>query len=150
MNKRRVVVTGLGSVNALGPDVDAYWSSVLAGKSGISTIERIDTSDISSHIGGEVKDFEIEDFMSRRDARRLDRSAQFFWVATQQALADAGLSYEEDDPEALRTGVLAGTGIGGVETFEEQMGVPAIEGQAACRRSASPRSSRTWPVASHP
>ena len=123
MNKRRVVVTGLGSVTSLGPDVSTYWSSVLAGKSGISTIERVDTSDISSHIGGEVKDFDIEDFMSRRDARRLDRSAQFFWVATQQALNDAGLSYEEDDPEALRTGVLAGTGIGGVETFEEQMSV---------------------------
>ena len=123
MNKRRVVVTGLGSVTSLGPDVATYWSSVLAGKSGISTIERVDTSDISSHIGGEVKDFDIEDFMSRRDARRLDRSAQFFWVATQQALNDAGLSYEEDDPAALRTGVLAGTGIGGVETFEEQMSV---------------------------
>ena len=101
MNTRRVVVTGLGSVTALGPDVDTYWSNVLAGKSGISTIERVDTSDISSHIGGEVKDFDIENFMSRRDARRLDRSAQFFWVATQQALDDAGLSYEEDDPEAL-------------------------------------------------
>jgi 3-oxoacyl-[acyl-carrier-protein] synthase II len=123
VNKRRVVVTGLGSVTALGPDVDTYWSSVLAGKSGISTIERVDTSDISSHIGGEVKDFDIENFMSRRDARRLDRSAQFFWVATQQALNDAGLSYEEDEPAALRTGVLAGTGIGGVETFEEQMAV---------------------------
>jgi 3-oxoacyl-[acyl-carrier-protein] synthase II len=123
VNRRRVVVTGLGSVTALGSDVDTYWSNVLAGKSGISTIERVDTSDISSHIGGEIKDFDIEDFMSRRDARRLDRSAQFFWVATQQALNDAGLSYEEDDPEALRAGVLAGTGIGGVETFEEQMGV---------------------------
>ena len=118
-----MVVTGLGSVNALGPDVDTYWSSVLAGKSGISTIERVDTSDISSHIGGEVKAFDIENFMSRRDARRLDRSAQFFWVATKEALDDAELSYDEDDPAALRAGVLAGTGIGGVETFEEQMGV---------------------------
>lgn len=123
MNERRVVVTGLGSVNALGRDVDSYWASVLAGKSGISTIERVDTSDISSHIAGEVKSFDIEDFMSRREARRLDRSAQFFWVATQQALDDAGLSYDEDDPEALRAGVLAGTGIGGVETFEEQVKV---------------------------
>lgn len=118
-----MVVTGLGSVTALGADVDAYWASVLAGKSGISTIERVDTSDIPSHIGGEVKDFDIENFMSRRDARRLDRSAQFFWVATQQALDDAGLAYEEDDPDALRAGVVAGTGIGGVETFEEQMGI---------------------------
>jgi 3-oxoacyl-[acyl-carrier-protein] synthase II len=123
VNNRRVVVTGLGSITALGPDVDTYWSSVLAGNSGISTIERIDTSDLSSHIGGEIKDFDIEAFMSRRDGRKFDRSAQFFWVATKQALDDAGLSYEEDDPDALRVGVLAGTGIGGVETFEEQMGI---------------------------
>lgn len=123
MNNRRVVVTGLGSVTALGPDVETYWSSILAGKSGISTIEGIDTSDIPSHIGGEIKDFDVEAFMSKRDARKFDRSAQFFWVATKQALDDAGLSYEEDDPEALRVGVLAGTGIGGVQTFEEQMGI---------------------------
>lgn len=128
-----MVVTGLGSVNALGPDVDTYWSSVLAGKSGISTIERIDTSDISSHIAGEVKEFDIEAFMSRREARRLDRSAQFFWVATKQALDDAGLSYDEDDPDALRAGVLAGTGIGGVETFEEQMGI--LTGRGPSRMS---------------
>ncbi len=123
MNQRRVVVTGLGAVTALGPDVDTFWSNILAGKSGITTIERVDTSDIPTKIAAEIKDFDIENFMERKDARRLDRSSQFFWVATKQGLEDAGLSYEEDDPEALRTGVLAGTGIGGVETLEEQMDV---------------------------
>lgn len=123
MNQRRVVVTGLGAVTALGPDVDTFWANILAGTSGISTIERIDTSDNPTKIAAEIKDFDIEKFMSRRDARRLDRSSQFFWVATKEALDDAGLSYEEDDPEALRAGVLAGTGIGGIETMEEQMNV---------------------------
>ena len=123
MKQRRVVVTGLGSVTALGPDVKTFWSNILAGKSGISTIERVDTSDITTRIAAEIKDFDIEQYMSRREARRLDRSAQFFWVATKEALEDAGISYAEDEPAALRAGVLAGTGIGGVETFEEQMNV---------------------------
>ncbi len=123
MMQRRVVVTGLGTITSLGADVDTFWSNILAGESGISTIENIDTSDIATHIGAELKDFDIEAFMTRKDARRLDRSSQLFWVATQQALNDAGLSYEEDDPAALRAGVVAGTGIGGIHTMEEQMQV---------------------------
>lgn len=86
-------------------------------------IERVDVSDITTKIAAEVKDFDPTEFMSKRDSRRMDRSSQFFWVATKQALEDAGLAYEEDDPEALRAGVLAGTGIGGIETMEEQIGV---------------------------
>lgn len=128
MNGRRVVVTGLGTVTSLGSNVDELWKNLRAGVSGVSLIERVDVSDISSRIGAEVKDFDITEFMSGRDARRLDRSSQFFWVATKQALDDAGLSYQEDDPEALRVGVLAGTGIGGIETMEEQIGVLADRG----------------------
>jgi 3-oxoacyl-[acyl-carrier-protein] synthase II len=120
---RRVVVTGLGAVTALGNGVEPIWKNLLAGTSGISRIERVDVSDIPTKIAAEVKDFDIEQYMSRREARRLDRSAQFFWVATSQALDDAGLHYDEDDPAALRAGVLAGTGIGGVETFESQFEV---------------------------
>ncbi|KAA3635590.1 MAG: beta-ketoacyl-[acyl-carrier-protein] synthase II [Armatimonadetes bacterium] len=123
MKQRRVVVTGLGTVTSLGADIDTFWSNILAGKSGISTIENIDTSDIPTHIGAEIKGFDIEEYMSRKDARRLDRSSQLFWVATQQALRDANISYEPDDPAALRAGVLAGTGIGGIHTMEEQMQV---------------------------
>jgi 3-oxoacyl-[acyl-carrier-protein] synthase II len=128
MNGRRVVVTGLGTRTALGSSVDELWKNLRAGKSGVSRIERVDVSDITTQIGSEVKDFDITEFMSTRDARRLDRSSQFFWVATKQALEDAGLSYEQDDPEALRAGVLAGTGIGGIETMEEQIGVLAERG----------------------
>ena len=128
MNGRRVVVTGLGTRTALGSTVDEFWRNLQSGKSGISLIERVDVSDITTRIGAEVKDFDITEFMSTRDARRLDRSSQFFWVATKQALEDAGLSYEEDDPESLRAGVLAGTGIGGIETMEEQIDVLANRG----------------------
>jgi 3-oxoacyl-[acyl-carrier-protein] synthase II len=123
VSERRVVVTGLGSITSLGNGIEPFWKNIVAGRSGISRIERVDVSDITTKIAAEIKDFDIEQYMSRREARRLDRSSQYFWVATQQALADAGLSYEEDDPEAYRAGVLAGTGIGGVETFEAQFEV---------------------------
>ncbi len=120
---RRVVITGMGTRTALGSSAEEFWRNLCKGKSGVSRIERVDVSDIATKIGSEVKDFDITEFMSKRDARRLDRSSQFFWVATKAALEDAGLAYEEDDPEALRAGVLAGTGIGGIETMEEQIGV---------------------------
>lgn len=125
---RRVVVTGLGTHTSLGSNVDELWESLVAGRSGVSLIERVDVSDITTKIAAEVKDFDVTKYMSNRDARRMDRSSQFFWVATQQALDDAGLHYEEDDPEALRTGVLAGTGIGGIETMEEQIEMLAERG----------------------
>ena len=123
MTERRVVATGLGAITALGNGVEPFWENILAGRSGISLIEKVDVSDIPTKIAAEIKDFDIEDYMSRRQARRMDTSSQYFWVATQQALADAGLEYEEDDPAALRAGVLAGTGIGGVETFEAQFDI---------------------------
>jgi 3-oxoacyl-[acyl-carrier-protein] synthase II len=123
VNERRVVATGLGSITALGSDVDTFWGNILAGKSGVSLIEKIDVSDIPTKIAAEIKDFDVEQYMPRRRARRMDTSSQYFWIATQQALADAGISYEEDDPAARRAGVVAGTGIGGVETFESQFEV---------------------------
>ncbi|MDK1096069.1 MAG: beta-ketoacyl-ACP synthase II [Actinomycetota bacterium] len=128
MNGRRVVVTGLGTVTALGESVDEFWRNVVAGKSGVSRIERVDVSDIMTKIGAEIKDFDITDHMSKREGRRLDRSSQLFWVATGQALADAGISYSEDDPEAHRAGVFAGTGIGGIETMEEQINILSDRG----------------------
>jgi 3-oxoacyl-[acyl-carrier-protein] synthase II len=113
-------VTGLGAVTSLGNGIEPFWKNIVDGRSGISLIERVDVSDIPTKIAAEIKDFDIEQYMSRKDARRHDRSSQLFWVATKEALEDAGISYAEDDPEALRAGVVAGTGIGGVETFEQQ------------------------------
>jgi len=121
MNDRRVVVTGLGTINPVGGDVDSTWRGLLEGRSGVGPITSIDASDLPSQIAGEIADFDVEVFMPRRQARRMDRYAQFFWVAAQEALGDAGIAYEPDDPEAYRTGVVVGTGIGGVKTFEEEL-----------------------------
>ncbi len=121
MEDRRVVVTGLGTINPVGNTIDDTWKNLLSGTSGITRIERIDVSDLPSQIGGEVKDFEVTDHIPKRLARRMDRYAQLFWVAARDALADAGIDYEEDDPDAYRTGVMMGTGIGGVESFEHEI-----------------------------
>lgn len=128
MNGRRVVVTGLGAVTSLGENVDDFWRGIVAGRSGVSRVERVDVSDIATKIGAEIKNFDISGHMSKREERRLDRNAQLFWVATKEALDDAGISYAKDDPEALRTGVLVGTGIGGLETMEEQINVLSDRG----------------------
>ena len=97
---RRVVVTGVGAVSPIGESVDTFWENALAGKSGVGRITLFDPSDFLTQIGAEVSDWDPEKYMPRRESRRLDRSAQFFVVATDQAMADAGLAYEEDDPRS--------------------------------------------------
>jgi 3-oxoacyl-[acyl-carrier-protein] synthase II len=114
-------VTGLGTVNPLAQDVDGFWKAALAGTPGVETITLFDTADFGSKIAAEVKDWDPERYMPRREARRLDRSAQFFVVATEQALNDAGIAYEEDDPAAERAGVVVGSGIGGIITTQEEV-----------------------------
>jgi 3-oxoacyl-[acyl-carrier-protein] synthase II len=121
MNDRRVVVTGLGTINPVGRDVESTWRGLLDGVSGIGPITLIDASDLPSKIAGEIADFDVEAFMPRRQARRMDRYAQLFWVAAREALNDAGIAYEHGDPAAYRTGVVVGSGIGGVATFEEEL-----------------------------
>ena len=121
MEDRRVVVTGLGTINPLGRTVDATWKNLLSGTSGIRRVERVDVEDLRSQIAGEVIDFEFTDYVKKQQARRMDRFTQFLWVSSRDALADAGIEYDEDDPEAYRTGVMVGTGIGGVETFEAEV-----------------------------
>ncbi len=121
MNDRRVVVTGLGTVNPVGGDVESTWRGLLDGVSGIGPITAIDASDLPSQIAGEITDFDVEAFMPRRQARRMDRYGQLFWVAAGEALDDSGIAYEPDDPAAYRAGVVVGSGIGGVATFEEEL-----------------------------
>ena len=120
---RRVVVTGLGTVNPLGMDVESFWKAAQAGTSGIGLITAFDTKGFKVHIGGEIAAFGPEQWIEKREARRLDRFDQLFWAATAQALADAGISYEEDDPAALRAGVVVGSGIGGMISFQGNLDV---------------------------
>jgi len=115
---RRVVVTGLGTVNPLGLDVESFWKAAQEGISGIGEITHFDASHMKARIAGEIDDFDPEVYIERKEARRLDRYDQLFWASSHQALADAGISYEEDDPEAMRAGVSVGSGIGGMISFQ--------------------------------
>jgi 3-oxoacyl-[acyl-carrier-protein] synthase II len=114
-----VVVTGLGTVNPLGLDVPSFWSAALAGRSGVGRITAFDTSEHKVHIAAEIADFDPEQWIERKEARRLDRYDQLFLASTAQALEDSGISYAEDDPAAARAGVVVGTGIGGMISFQE-------------------------------
>jgi 3-oxoacyl-[acyl-carrier-protein] synthase II len=115
---RRVVITGMGTVNSLGSDVAAFWRALCAGKSGIGPIEQFDTSAFKVKIGGEVKNFNAEAVLDAKTVRRLDRFAQFALVAADKAVKESGLDFSREDP--YRCGVILGSGIGGLNEFEEQ------------------------------
>ncbi|MCH8983767.1 MAG: beta-ketoacyl-ACP synthase II [Acidobacteria bacterium] len=119
--RRRVAVTGLGAVTPIGDDVGSTWRAMLAGESGIGPITLFDTSGYRSTIAGEIDGWDPEDHFDRREVRRIDRFAQFFLVAVREALQQAGLSYEEDDPAATRAGVVVGAGFGGMGSFIEEI-----------------------------
>jgi len=116
--RKRVVITGLGALTPLGPDVETTWQAAQAGKSGIAPLERLDFSGLDVRFGGEVRGFDPAQFLDRRDARRTDRFVQFAVAAAEQAIRDAGLSERDYDPD--RFGAICGTGIGGIETLTEQ------------------------------
>jgi len=115
---RRVVVTGLGVVSPFGVGVRLFWESLLAGKSGISTVTKFDTSDHSVTIGGEVNHFTPEDYLDKKELNRLDEFAVYAIVAADEALKDARL--EEGIPNMDRFGVILGSGVGGLQTMENQ------------------------------
>lgn len=115
---RRVVVTGLGTVNPIAQSVSDYWRGLLAGHSGIAPITLFDTSAFKVHFGGEVKEWQPEKFIPPRQAKHLDRFAQFAMVAAKQAVADCGIDFSKED--AFRCGVIIGSGIGGMKEFEDQ------------------------------
>ena len=114
---RRVVITGLGTVCPIATDIKTYWHGLLAGRSGISLIEQMDTSAFKVKFGGEVK-WEPERHFDSKTARRLDRFAQFAMVAALAAVEDSGIDFSKKDP--FRSGVIIGSGIGGLNEFEEQ------------------------------
>jgi 3-oxoacyl-[acyl-carrier-protein] synthase II len=118
---RRVVVTGMGTVNPLGRDVAGFWKNALDGLSGIGPITAFDTTRFATRFAGEVHDFDPEEYIPRKEARRLDRFSQLFWASSAQALADAGIDYSGDPEAGLRAGVVVGAGIGGIISFQDNM-----------------------------
>lgn len=115
---RRVVVTGLGAITPLGNDVATTWENALAGKSGIDFATRINTEEFPAKVAGEVKDFDPLEYIDKKESKRMDRFTQFAVAAAKMAVKDAGLTI--DDSNADRIGVWVGSGIGGMETYEQQ------------------------------
>ncbi len=116
---RRVVITGLGWVTSLGEDVEQVWDDLCAGKSGIGPITRWDASKYPTKFGGECSHFDVTKYgVEHREAKRMDRFGQFGMAASVSAVKDAGLDFETED--RYRCGVIIGSGIGGIETLEEQ------------------------------
>ncbi|MCP4375575.1 MAG: beta-ketoacyl-ACP synthase II [bacterium] len=120
MSRRRVVITGMGTVNPLARSLNGYWDALMACKSGISRVERFDPSPFTSQIGGEVKDWtRVEsELYPPRESKRLDRFAQFAVQAAIEAVGDSGLDFEQEDKE--RCAVVVGSGIGGLQELETQ------------------------------
>src|SRR5512145_542891 len=118
MDRRRVVVTGLGLVSPLGIGVDPSWSALVAGKSGIGPITLFDASTFPTRFAGEVKGFDPGQFMDRKEARRNDRFIQFALAAADMAMKDAGLDMAKEDPNLV--GCIVGAGMGGLGTIEEE------------------------------
>jgi len=114
---RRVVVTGVGVVSALGTGTEKNWSALMAGKSGIDRITRFDASDLPSQIAGEVKDFNPEDFIDKKEVKKMDSFIHYALAASEMAVKDSGLQVTEENAE--RVGVVVGAGLGGLPAIEK-------------------------------
>jgi 3-oxoacyl-[acyl-carrier-protein] synthase II len=120
MSERRVVITGMGVLTPLSSELELFWQGLIAGKSGIGPVTRFDTTQFDCKIGGEVRDFKPEEFMPLKETRRTDRFVQYAVGAAKKAMVDSGIDISKED--ANRIGVLIGSGIGGMETIEDQVG----------------------------
>ncbi|OUM83955.1 beta-ketoacyl-ACP synthase II [Caldibacillus debilis] len=118
MIKRRVVITGIGAVTPVGNDAENAWQNIIRGKSGIGPLTRVNKDEFPAKVAAEVKDFNPEDFLDKKDARKMDRFTHFAVASALMAVKDAGLSIDESN--AHRVGVWIGSGIGGMETYERQ------------------------------
>ena len=116
--RKRVVVTGLGAITPIGNTLSEYWEGLLAGKNGIGPITFFDASRHDCRIAGEVKGYDPHDYLERKEAKRMDRFAQFAVSASKQAIADA--NFEINDLNAEQVGAIIGTGIGGLKVLEDQ------------------------------
>ncbi|MEB3884929.1 beta-ketoacyl-ACP synthase II [Lyngbya sp. CCY1209] len=130
MNRKRVVVTGLGAMTPIGNTIAEYWEGLLAGQNGIGPITLFDASRHDCRMAGEVKGFDPCDYIARKEAKRMDRFAQFAIAASKQALADA--EFVIDDLNADQVGVIIGTGIGGLKVLEDQQEIYLTRGPDRC------------------
>jgi 3-oxoacyl-[acyl-carrier-protein] synthase II len=126
LTRRRVVVTGLGVVSPLGLNLEETWTGLMAGRSGAARIRRFDPSELDVRFGCEVKNFDATPYIDRKEAKRYDLFLQYAIAAATQAMADAGLGTQVPEPE--RAGVIIGSGIGGIGTFEEQCRISLTQG----------------------
>jgi len=115
----RVVITGMGVVSPIGNDIRTFWNNLIKGESGISSIDIFDTADYKAKIAGVVRDFDADEILGKKEARRLDRFSQFALAAAEQAWSDSKLDLNDINPERL--GVYVGSGIGGIETLIENI-----------------------------
>ena len=121
MSSRRVVVTGLGLISPVGNTVDAGWNAVCNGESGIGPITEFDVSQLGTRIAGEIRDFEITDYISGKEARRYDKFLHYGLAASQDAMAEAGLLSDDHGLDPERVGFAVGAGIGGIASIEKNM-----------------------------
>jgi len=130
IDKKRVVVTGMGAITPIGNTLADYWDGLMAGRNGIERITAFDPANHTAQIAGEVKGFVATDFIDRKDAKRMDRFAQFAVAASQQALRHANL--EITDLNAEQVGVSIGTGVGGIKVMEDQQTIYLDRGPGRC------------------
>lgn len=128
--RKRVVVTGLGAITPIGNTLAEYWEGLLSGRNGIGQITRFDASRHDCRFAGEVKGFDPHDYLDRKDAKRMDRFAQFAIAASKQALADAQFVINELNAEQV--GAIVGTGIGGLKVLEDQQEIYLTKGPDRC------------------
>lgn len=127
---RRVVVTGMGVVSPLGSDLAKFWERIKAGKSGIRRITKFDPTPFDSRIGGEVVEYDVDAFISKKEQRRMDTFTHFAIGAAKMAVVDSGVSVGTEDPG--RFGVVVGSGVGGLATLEEQHAILLEKGPSRC------------------
>ena len=119
MELKRVVVTGLGAVTPLGNTSEETWQNMLAGKSGAAPITSFDTTNFKTKFACEVKNLNINDYLDRKEARKMDRYTQLALIAAKQAVEDSAMDLDTEDKN--RIGVVYGVGIGGIKTFEDEV-----------------------------
>jgi 3-oxoacyl-[acyl-carrier-protein] synthase II len=130
LERKRVVVTGLGAITPIGNPLQEYWEGLLSGRNGIGPITLFDPSNHSCRIAGEVKGFDPHEYLDRKEAKRMDRFAQFAIAASKQAIADA--SFEINDLNAEQVGIIIGNGIGGIKVMEDQQTIYLNRGPDRC------------------